>query len=104
MAGLFSPAELQLIESGGRVETGHSLKVMDFLRLLRNRNVIGLCLSYFTQSYGFYFYITWLPTYLEKARGFTSVKLGLLAGLPLILSVLADLVGGLATDYRSEER
>src|SRR5260221_6602233 len=94
-------AELELIESGGRIETGHSLRVADFLRLLRNRNVIGLCLSYFTQSYGFYFYITWLPTYLERARGFTSVKLGLLAGLPLILSVLADLVGGLATDYAS---
>src|SRR5713226_7226618 len=94
-------AELELIESGGRIETGHSLRIADFLRLLRNRNVIGLCLSYFTQSYGFYFYITWLPTYLERARGFTSVKLGLLAGLPLILSMLADLTGGLATDYAS---
>jgi nitrate/nitrite transporter NarK len=94
-------AEVQLIESGGRIETGHSLRLADFARLLRNRNVIGLCLSYFTQSYGFYFYITWLPTYLERERGFTAVKLGFLAGLPLILSVLADLVGGLATDYAS---
>jgi ACS family glucarate transporter-like MFS transporter len=93
--------ELRMIESGGRIETGHSLRTADFARLLRNRNVIGLCLSYFTQSYGFYFYITWLPTYLEKARGFSSVKLGVLAGLPLILSVLADLCGGLATDYAS---
>ena len=50
---------------------------------MRNRNIIGLCLSYFAQSYGFYFYITWLPTYLEKARGFTAVRLGILAGLPL---------------------
>jgi MFS transporter, ACS family, glucarate transporter len=94
-------AELRTIESGGRIETSHSLRAADFARLLRNRNVIGLCLSYFTQSYGFYFYITWLPTYLEKARGFTSVKLGVLAGLPLMLSVLADLCGGLATDYAS---
>src|SRR5262249_57457712 len=42
-----------------------------------------------------------LATCVEGARGFTSVKLGLLADLPLILSVLADLAGGLATDYAS---
>jgi ACS family glucarate transporter-like MFS transporter len=94
-------AEVAKIESGRRIEAAHALRLPDFARLLRNRNIIGLCLSYFTQSYGFYFYITWLPTYLERARGFTSVKLGVLAGLPLILSVLADLVGGIATDYAS---
>jgi ACS family glucarate transporter-like MFS transporter len=94
-------AELAKIEIGRLPESSHSLRLADALPLLRNRNMIGLCLSYFAQSYGFYFYITWLPTYLEKARGFTSVRLGLLAGLPLMLSVVADLVGGIATDRAS---
>lgn len=94
-------AELARIEAGRRVEFAHPLRLADVGRLARNRNIAGLCLSYFAQSYGFYFYITWLPTYLEKVRGFTSVKLGLLAGLPLILSMAADLGGGLATDYAS---
>ena len=31
--------------------------------------LVMLCLMYFTQTYGFYFYITWLPTYLRDARG-----------------------------------
>src|ERR1700736_3197620 len=91
--------ELDKIVSGRRLESGHALRLADFARLLRNRNMIGLSLSYFTQSYGFYFYITWLPTYLEKARGFTSMRLGVLAGLPLILSMAADLSGGRVTDY-----
>ena len=60
--------------------------------------MIVLCLMYFTQAYGFYFNITWLPTYLKEARGFSVASGGLLAGLPLILSSGADLVGGLATD------
>jgi MFS family permease len=94
-------AEVAKIVAGRRVESSHSLRWSDALPLLRNRNVIGLCISYFTQSYGFYFYITWLPTYLEKARGFTAMRLGLLAGLPLILSVVADLVGGVSTDWAS---
>jgi MFS transporter, ACS family, glucarate transporter len=90
---------LAKIEADRRVESSHPLHLADVARLAGNRNTIGLCLSYFAQSYGFYFYITWLPTYLEKARGFTSVKLGVLAGLPLILSMAADLGGGLATDF-----
>src|SRR5262249_10258072 len=52
----------------------------------------------FTHAYGFYFNITWLPTYLKEARGFSLVSGGLLAGLPLILSSLADLLGGETTD------
>jgi MFS family permease len=93
-----SPAERNYIERG-RLETApHSARMLDFLGLLRQRNMAALCLMYFTQTYGFYFYITWLPTYLEKVRGLGAMKLGLLAGLPLLLSVLADLGGGLATD------
>jgi len=53
---------------------------------------------YFTQSYGFNFYVTWLPTYLKNVRGFASVSLGVFAGLPLAFSVLAVLLGGFATD------
>ena len=77
-------------------------RMRDFARLLRQRNTIALCIMYFTQTYGFYFYITWLPTYLENVRGMKSVQLGFLAGLPLLLSVVADLLGGLSTDYATK--
>src|SRR5206468_4542405 len=52
-------AELQKIETGRLPDSSHSLRFADVLPLLGNRNIIGLCLSYFAQSYGFYFYITW---------------------------------------------
>jgi MFS transporter, ACS family, glucarate transporter len=93
-----SQGELELIKAGRTVDTSHRLGWSGFVRIISSRNMIALCLMYFTQAYGFYFNITWLPTYLEKARGFTSTQLGLLAGLPLMLSALADLSGGLATD------
>ncbi|HWC98329.1 MAG TPA: MFS transporter [Candidatus Sulfopaludibacter sp.] len=66
-----------------------------------NSSVAALCMMYFTQSYGFNFYITWLPSYMKNVRGFTGWQLGLLAGLPLMLSVPADLMGGLTTDRLS---
>jgi len=47
----------------------------------------------------FYFCITWLPTCLTEKQGLTEGALGVFAGLPLILSVLADLFGGVTTDW-----
>ena len=61
--------------------------------ILRNRSVWLLCVQYVCLAYGWYFYVTWLPTYLREARG-TGVKIGaLLAGLPLLLGGIGCLVG-----------
>jgi ACS family glucarate transporter-like MFS transporter len=46
----------------------------------------------------FYFCITWLPTYLRQRHGFDAGSLAIFAGLPLIVSVPGDLLGGLVTD------
>lgn len=56
---------------------------------------------YFTQTYGFNLYVTWLPTYLAHDKHLHGKLLGLLAGMPLLLSVPADLIGGIATDRLS---
>jgi ACS family glucarate transporter-like MFS transporter len=51
-----------------------------------------LAAQYMCLSYGWYFYVTWLPTYLRNARG-TSIKLGaILAGLPLLLGGIGCMV------------
>jgi MFS transporter, ACS family, glucarate transporter len=97
-------AERKYIESGRKPFRPHRLDAVTLGRILSDRNVILLCLMYFTQAYGFYFNITWLPTYLREARGFSGLQLGVLAGLPLILSAVADLTGGLATDRLARER
>jgi MFS transporter, ACS family, glucarate transporter len=90
-------AERELIESGLAADTGHALDATEWKRLLWNRTVVCLCLMYFTQAFGGTFYVTWLPTYLAT-RGLTGMTAGILAGLPLILSSAADLLGGFTTD------
>ena len=54
---------------------------------------------YFPNSYAFYFCITWLPTYLKEKHGLTEISLAVCAGLPMVLSVLSDLFGGVTTDW-----
>lgn len=63
-----------------------------------SRDVWLLSLAAFANGYGFYFIITWLPTFLGTL-GFSKVSLAWYAGLPLLFAVPADLLGGVATDY-----
>jgi nitrate/nitrite transporter NarK len=60
--------------------------------------VAPLCVQAFANSYGFYFFITWLPTYLAQAHGMTGAELAIFSGLPLMLSFVADLTGGEGSD------
>jgi MFS transporter, ACS family, glucarate transporter len=91
-----SAAELEHIRAG---TSGAESDPTPAFRMLANPSVLAICAAYFTQSYGFYFYITWLPTYLLQTKGVSAAAMSLLAGLPLLLSVVADLLGGLTTDY-----
>jgi MFS family permease len=56
---------------------------------------------YFGAIYGWYFYLTWLPTYLLRARGFDLSAVGWLAALPLLGIATGSLVGGLLADALS---
>ena len=97
-----SPEELAHIEAGRKANPPHRLGPGALRILVSDRGLLALCLMYFTQAYGFYFNITWLPTYLARERGLTPERVGalagVLAGLPLILSSVADVLGGLTTD------
>jgi MFS family permease len=100
--------ERDYITAGRALGAPHAHDPGVFLRVLSDWNMIALCLMYFTQAYGFYFNITWLPTYLARDRGITAARYGVLAavlaGLPLILSAAADVVGGLTTDRITRAR
>jgi MFS family permease len=93
-----SQAELEKIVAGREQSTGQHEGWAYWRQLLRHRNTLPLCLMYFPNSFGFYFCITWLPDYLREQHGFESMRLGFFTGLPLLLSIVADLLGGLATD------
>lgn len=65
-------------------------------------SLFPLCLQYVSNTYGTFFFITWLPTYLTKAHGMATGQLALFAGLPLLLMTFADVSGGVITDALSK--
>lgn len=91
-------AELEKITAGREESAGHHGGWAYWKKLFGHRNTLPLCLMYFPNSFAFYFCITWLPAYLKEKHGFDAMQLGLFTGLPLILSVVGDLFGGVTTD------
>jgi MFS family permease len=67
-------------------------------RLLRDRNLIVICAMYFCAIYGWYFFMTWLPQYLARARGFDIREIGVLAALPWVAIAAGCFFGGLLSD------
>jgi MFS family permease len=63
-----------------------------------------LCWQYFALSYGWYFYITWLPTYLRDGRHLTITSTTLLSILPLFVGGIANPIGVLLSGSSSKKR
>ena len=88
-------AELKMLEPS-RVLTTHRAGQRHWLYLLLTRQVAILGLQYFCFSYVWYFYITWLPTYLREGRGQSPGRAAALAVLPLLFGGFGSLATGLA--------
>ena len=52
----------------------------------------------FCYGWGLWVYLTWVPGYLEEARGFPLASLALFAALPLIFGTVGDTAGGVLSD------
>ena len=85
-------AELALMDGAQKNAPAHVR--IPWGRLVTNRSVLLLWLQYFCMSYGWYFYISWLPTYLRDARGLPLEKGAFLAGLPLFFGGIGCFAGG----------
>jgi ACS family glucarate transporter-like MFS transporter len=88
-------AERELLELS-RVMMSHQAGQKGWLSLLLTPEVVILCLQYFCVSFTWYFYITWLPTYLREGRGQTAAHAAALSVLPLLFGGFGSLFTGLA--------
>jgi len=85
-------AELELLE-GSRALVLHD-HGMPWYRLLLQKDIAFLGLQYFGFSYTWYFYVTWLPTWLQQARGLAPGVAAGYAMVPLALGGCGSIVSG----------
>jgi MFS transporter, ACS family, glucarate transporter len=91
-------AERDLIVSDRPPEAPHASGWAYWRGLLRQRNVLLLCLMYMPNCATFYFCITWLPTYLMERHHFEKTQLGIVASLPLFAAIVTQFLGGFWSD------
>lgn len=72
---------------------------IDGLALLRKRSVFGIFLGFFAYDYAWFVFITWLPRYLTKERGFTDDEMAVYSAAPFVLMSAIIIVAGLLSDW-----
>jgi ACS family glucarate transporter-like MFS transporter len=90
--------ELALIDTGREAEA--ALTRVPWRRFLTSGNLWALCLMYFCGSFGWYFNITYLPSFLEEQYGVakTDVLGAIYKGGPLWMGAMTCLLGGWLSD------
>jgi ACS family glucarate transporter-like MFS transporter len=100
-----SGSEMGIIRDGGgaaeRNDHAEGRQSVPWRLVASNPNLILLCAIYFCVGYGLYFYLTWLPSYLEQVRGFSILSSGFLASLPLLFGAVTNVAGGWIMDNLS---
>jgi ACS family glucarate transporter-like MFS transporter len=86
-------AELALLGDAGRMASGHG--DVPWKKFLRSRTALLLWAQYFFLSYPWYFFITWLPTYLQEYRGLDEATSARYAVFPLLFGGMGCLFCGL---------
>ena len=88
-------AELALLEQSATGHVGHAS--IPWRRLITCRSVLLLWLYYFCVCFVWYFYITWLPKYMDQGLGLDmkSTYASILNGFPLFFGGIGCYVGGL---------
>jgi MFS transporter, ACS family, glucarate transporter len=67
-------------------------------KVLLQKDVLLLALSYFCMNYVFYMFANWLFIYLVEARGFSLLESGWLYALPFVTGAVLAAIGGLVCD------
>jgi MFS transporter, ACS family, D-galactonate transporter len=97
------PSELEYIRQGAREETLEADRVarassVRWIDLFRYRNIWGMMIGFFCLNFIIYFFITWYPDYLVKARHFSLLHLGIYGTIPALVAIVGGWTGGLVAD------
>lgn len=94
-------AELALIGRGRekqQSETSHHVPREMWGLLVRSRSLWALGLLYLCASFGWSFFVSWMPRYLKEVHGVAFENSEIRSGLPLLFGGVSCLIGGMLCD------
>ena len=93
-----NPAEQLLIAEALGDTSVKARGAVPWRALLGNSQMWVLSAMYFCYAYSIGIFLTWFPKYLNDARDFSLVEMGIYASAPLMAGVVGDMAGGWVSD------
>ncbi|HUB20307.1 MAG TPA: MFS transporter [Acidobacteriaceae bacterium] len=101
-----SQTEIDLIERGGGLASldaagrrhVNTLTWSAVRWLLSKRMLVGIYIGQYCITTLTWFFLTWFPVYLSRARHIPIVKVGFLAALPALCGFIGGILGGVVSD------
>ncbi len=90
--------ELEILSQSGFSGRRQGPLEVPWSKILRSRSLWSLSLMYFCYGWVLWMYLAWLPTYLVEDRGFTDIRMGLAASMPLLAATVTNALGGWFSD------
>lgn len=87
--------ELDISSADGSIKTKTNIQ---FKQFLQTRILWQMVLIWFLFDITFWGFVSWLPSYLMKIRGFSIIKTGILGSLPFFVGTIGMLIGGYLSD------
>jgi MFS family permease len=93
-----SPQEESFIDNGSERQSSESMTASEWKSLFTHRTTWGIIFGFMGVIYMVWLYLTWLPSYLEHARGFTVEKTGWVVAIPYLFGTAGMLSAGQVVD------
>ena len=95
--------ELNIDQGKSGTDIGNS-GLMTFKQFLMKPILWQMVLIWFLFDITFWGFVSWLPSYLMKVRGFSLIKTGITGSIPFFVGTVGMLVGGYLSDRMKGQR
>ncbi len=89
--------EKEFIQTNSRYRTSHSIQSLT--AILKHRNVWMIMGMYFCYQWAQYFFVAWMPIYLQQGRGFTETQSKPIITFLFLAGILGFFLGGFFSEW-----
>jgi len=92
-----STREKEYIESNCRYNSRH--QHISWITILKQRNTLALMMMYFCCQWANYFFVAWMPVYLQEGRHFSEQAMKMITFTLFAAGFAGLLIGGFTSDW-----
>lgn len=105
-----NPSEMKgiTIEEKDFIEKNRRLiaheQIFSWKKAFKNRSLRALVASFFCSQWGLYFFIAWMPVYLQEGRHFSENEMKMITFSVFIFGIVGSLAAGFISDYLVKQK